>query len=113
MGSHRSPGTGPVVAGGVAGLLAGAAAAEAVAALLTGVTSPLFAVANRAVDAAPRPVKEWAIETFGTADKPVLIGGVVATVAVLAVVAEPWAPAAHASPSARSWCSARSRPPRH
>ena len=90
MGSHRSPGTSPVVAGGVAGLLAGAAgvaAAEAVAALLTGVTSPLFAVANRAVDAAPRPVKEWAIETFGTADKPVLIGGVVATVTVLAVVA--------------------------
>ena len=90
MGTHGSPGTSPVVAGGVAGLLAGAAgvaAAEAVAALLTGVTSPLFAVANRAVDAAPRPVKEWAIETFGTADKPVLIGGVVATVTVLAVVA--------------------------
>jgi DMSO/TMAO reductase YedYZ molybdopterin-dependent catalytic subunit len=51
------------------------------------VTSPLLAVANRAVDAAPRPVKEWAIETFGTADKPVLIGGVIATVAGLAVLA--------------------------
>ena len=76
--------------GAAAGLLAGlagVAAAEAVAALVTGVTSPLFAVANRAVDAAPRPVKEWAIATFGTADKPVLIGGVIATVAALAVVA--------------------------
>lgn len=75
--------------GGLAGLLAGAAAvavSEAVAAYLTGVTSPLLAVANRAVDAAPRPVKEWAIATFGTADKPVLIGGVIATVALLAVV---------------------------
>src|SRR5687768_13918853 len=79
-----------LLAGGVAGLLAGAAAvaaSELVAASLTGVTSPVLAVANRAVDAAPRPVKEWAISTFGTADKAVLIGGVIATVALLAVVA--------------------------
>ncbi len=78
------------LAGAGAGLLAGTAAlaaAEAVAALLTGVTSPLLAVANRAVDASPRPVKEWAIATFGTADKAVLISGVVATVAGLAVAA--------------------------
>ncbi len=60
---------------------------EAVAALVTGVTSPLLSVGNRAVDQAPRPVKEWAIETFGTADKPVLIGGVIATVALLAIAA--------------------------
>ncbi|HSE70829.1 MAG TPA: molybdopterin-dependent oxidoreductase, partial [Nocardioidaceae bacterium] len=63
------------------------AAAEAVTAALEGVSSPLFAVANRAVDAAPRPVKEWAIETFGAADKAVLVGGVVATVAILAFLA--------------------------
>jgi len=78
------------VRGAIAGLLAGAAAvaaSEAVAALLDGVTSPLLAVGNRAVDAAPQPVKEWAIETFGTYDKVVLIGGVVATVAVAAMVA--------------------------
>jgi DMSO/TMAO reductase YedYZ molybdopterin-dependent catalytic subunit len=77
-----------VLAGGLAGLLAGAAAvalSEATAAALDGVTSPLLAVANRAVDAAPRPVKEWAVATFGTADKAVLIGGVIATVALLAV----------------------------
>src|SRR3954452_4250430 len=76
--------------GALAGLLAGTAAvavSEAVAALLTGVTSPLLAVGNRAVDAAPRPVKEWAISTFGTHDKAVLIGGVVATVALLAALA--------------------------
>ena len=76
--------------GALAGLLAGVAglaAAEAVAALLTGVTSPLFAVANRAVDATPRPVKEWAVSTFGNADKPILIGGVIATVVGLALVA--------------------------
>ena len=76
--------------GALTGLLAGiagVAAAEGVAALLTGVTSPLLAVANRAVDAAPRPVKEWAVSTFGTADKPILIGSVIATVAGLAIVA--------------------------
>jgi DMSO/TMAO reductase YedYZ molybdopterin-dependent catalytic subunit len=76
--------------GGLAGLLAGAAAvltAEAVTALLTGVTSPLLAVGNRAVDAAPRPLKEFAIETFGTADKPVLVGSVIAVVALLAIAA--------------------------
>ncbi len=78
-----------LLAGGGAGLLAGAAAvaaSEAAAALLSGVTSPLLAVANRAVDTTPRPLKELAIETFGSADKSVLIGGVVGTVAVLAAV---------------------------
>jgi len=90
-----APGTRPghprlhLLAGGLAGLLAGGAgvaAAEAATALLTGVSSPLLSVANRAVDAAPRPVKEWAIETFGTADKPVLIGGVIGTITLLAVL---------------------------
>jgi DMSO/TMAO reductase YedYZ molybdopterin-dependent catalytic subunit len=79
----------PRAAGALAGLLAGAAglaAAEATSRLLEGVTSPVLAVANRAVDTTPLPVKEWAIETFGSADKAVLIGGVVATVAVLAAV---------------------------
>ena len=37
---------------------AGAGSVEAVGALLPGTTSPLLAVANRAVDSAPRPVKE-------------------------------------------------------
>jgi DMSO/TMAO reductase YedYZ molybdopterin-dependent catalytic subunit len=78
------------LAGGFAGLLAGTAAvaaSEAATALVDGVTSPLLAVGNRAVDWAPRPLKEFAIETFGTADKPVLIGSVIAAVALLAVVA--------------------------
>jgi DMSO/TMAO reductase YedYZ molybdopterin-dependent catalytic subunit len=76
--------------GGTAGLLAGAAAvaaSEAVAVLLTGVTSPLLAVGNRAIDATPRPLKELAIRTLGENDKPVLLGGVVVTVALLAALA--------------------------
>jgi DMSO/TMAO reductase YedYZ molybdopterin-dependent catalytic subunit len=78
-----------LVAGGVSGLLAGLAAvavSEAFASLLTGVTSPVLAVGNRAVDATPRPVKEWAIEHFGSRDKPVLILGVLLTLALLALV---------------------------
>jgi DMSO/TMAO reductase YedYZ molybdopterin-dependent catalytic subunit len=70
----------------MAGVLAGAAgiaAAGAVAALVTGATSPLLAVSNRVVDATPRPVKEWAVATFGTADKAVLLGSVGAVLLVV------------------------------
>jgi DMSO/TMAO reductase YedYZ molybdopterin-dependent catalytic subunit len=76
--------------GALAGLLsatAGVAASEGVAALLTGVSSPVVAVGNRAVDETPRPVKEWAIETFGAADKPLLLGGIALTLALLAALA--------------------------
>lgn len=75
--------------GAVCGLLAGAAgvlAAHGAAALLPGVSAPVTAVGNNAVDATPQPVKAWAIETFGAADKAVLVGGVLATVALLAAV---------------------------
>src|SRR3954451_15159420 len=77
------------LSGGLAGLLAGAAAvavSEDVAVALVGVTSPLLAVGNRVVDATPRPVKEWAIERFGMNDKAALLGGVLFTVALLAAV---------------------------
>jgi DMSO/TMAO reductase YedYZ molybdopterin-dependent catalytic subunit len=77
-----------ILAGATAGLLAGAAGvalAEAVAAVVSGVTSPLLAVANRAVDLTPRPVKEWAVAAFGGADKAVLIGGVIATIVLMLV----------------------------
>lgn len=73
-----------VLSGGIAGT-AGVLAGEAVAAVLNGVTGPVLAVGNRAVDWAPRPAKEFAIETFGTADKPVLIGSVLAVVGLLAL----------------------------
>jgi DMSO/TMAO reductase YedYZ molybdopterin-dependent catalytic subunit len=75
--------------GGAVGVLAGAAAvamSEAVAAVLTGVTSPLLAVGNRTIDATPRPLKELAVRTLGEDDKPVLIGGLVVTVALLVVL---------------------------
>jgi DMSO/TMAO reductase YedYZ molybdopterin-dependent catalytic subunit len=82
--SHVAPALSGALAGGLAAT-AGILAGEAVAAALDGVTGPVLAVGNRAVDWAPRPVKEWAVQVFGTADKPVLVGGVVATVGLAAL----------------------------
>ncbi|WP_256839129.1 molybdopterin-dependent oxidoreductase [Ornithinimicrobium faecis] len=73
--------------GAVSGLVAataGVLAAHGTAALLPGVTPPVTAVGNRAIDWTPQPVKDWAIETFGAADKAVLVAGVLLTVALLA-----------------------------
>ena len=86
MGTERRSQPNQTAAGVVAGLLAGAAglsAAELVASVLDGVTSPLLAVADVTVDLTPRPVKEWAVATFGSADKAVLLGGVVVVLAAL------------------------------
>jgi DMSO/TMAO reductase YedYZ molybdopterin-dependent catalytic subunit len=80
----------PWWAGAIAGFLAaasGVAVGTGVAALLQGVPSPIESVGNRAVDYAPPFLKEFAVKQFGTADKPVLIGGVVATLALIAIVA--------------------------
>ncbi len=76
--------------GGVAAVLAalaGLGLAEGVAALSSGVTGPFLAVGNRLVDAAPRPLKEFAIEQFGSQDKPVLLSGIAAALVVLTLVA--------------------------
>src|SRR5689334_24477944 len=63
----------------LAGLLAvasGAAVAELVAAVLgRPQAGTVVAVGAVLVDAAPTPVKELAVATLGTADKPVLLGG--------------------------------------
>jgi DMSO/TMAO reductase YedYZ molybdopterin-dependent catalytic subunit len=80
----------PWWAGAIAGFLAaasGVAVGTGVAALLQGVPSPIESVGNRAIDYAPPFLKEFAVKQFGTADKPILIAGVVAALAVLAVVA--------------------------
>lgn len=55
---------------------AGTGVAHLAAALTIPAASPLLAVGSVAIDAAPTPVKEWAVRTFGTADKPILLGGI-------------------------------------
>ena len=63
----------------VSGLLAAAAGAgvgHLVAAIVAPSASPVLAMGSAVIDATPTPVKEWAVATFGTADKAVLTGSV-------------------------------------
>ena len=62
-------------AGGVTSAAAGIGVAHLVAELTVPAASPLLAVGSIAIDAAPTAVKEFAVQTFGNADKPVLLGG--------------------------------------
>ena len=58
-----------------------------VAGLLAPGSSPVVAVATRAIDLTPGPVKDWAVSTFGTNDKAVLVvGAVVVTLGLGALV---------------------------
>jgi sulfite oxidase len=75
---------------GLAGLVAvgaGLAAGELTAAAVSSYASPFYAVGSFLVDRAPAPVREFAIDTFGTNDKPVLLWGIAGAVVVLAIVA--------------------------
>lgn len=66
--------------------IAGVAVAHLVASLLNPASSPVLAVGSAVIDATPTPMKEWAIRTFGTADKPILLGSVLFGVLLLAGV---------------------------
>lgn len=73
----------------LAGIVAAAAflaVSEAVAALVSRGTSPLIAVGSFVIDIVPRPLKEFAISTFGTADKPVLLASLGVAVVIAAAV---------------------------
>ncbi len=75
--------------GVVVGLLAAAAglgAAEGLAALVDG-PSPVYAVGTWAIDTSPSWLREWAIDNFGVNDKKVLIGGMLATMGLIALIA--------------------------
>jgi DMSO/TMAO reductase YedYZ molybdopterin-dependent catalytic subunit len=71
---------------GVLATLVGVGAGHFVASLLNPAASPVLAVGSQVIDLTPTPLKEWAIRNFGTADKPILIGSVMAGVLVLAGV---------------------------
>jgi DMSO/TMAO reductase YedYZ molybdopterin-dependent catalytic subunit len=74
--------------------ISGAAAAalalgvsELATGLFSGLPSLVEGLGNRVIDNAPDPVKDWAIATFGTADKPALLAGIfVLTIAIGALV---------------------------
>ena len=71
----------------VCGLLAagaGMAAGHLVAAFVDPAASPVVAVGSTVIDSTPTPVKEWAVQHFGTADKPILLTSVAVVTALAA-----------------------------
>lgn len=72
---------------GVVSTLVGMAVGHLLAAFLEPDSSPVLAVGSTVIDLTPTPLKEWAISTFGAADKVVLIGSVLVVVLLLAGVA--------------------------
>ena len=85
-GHSRAP---HLLAGAVAGVLAAAVAIGA-AQLAAGLTSPqgspVLAVGQSAIDLTPAPVKNFAISTFGSSDKAVLLGGILVLLALYAAL---------------------------
>ena len=75
--------------GAACGLVA-AAAAMGIGQLFAGFTvpaaSPVVAVGEAAIDRTPLAVKDWATSTFGTADKAVLLAGVLVVVFLYSMV---------------------------
>lgn len=77
----------PAWAAALTGLVAGAVAlgaAQIVAGLIDPGAAPVVAVGGAVVDATPAGLKEWAIRTFGSGDKTVLLTGIVAVLALVA-----------------------------
>ena len=60
--------------------------AQLVAGLTVPASSPVLAVGQAAIDLTPLPVKNFAISAFGTADKTVLLGGILVVLALYAAV---------------------------
>ena len=71
-------------AGTVLAAAAGAGVGHLVAGYVSPEASPVLAVGSTVIDATPTPVKEWAVSTFGTADKPILVGSVALVTLLLA-----------------------------
>ena len=79
-----------LVPGAVIGLLTAGLAVgvgESAAALTGPQTAPAIAVGSAAIDLTPTPLKEFAVRNFGTDDKLVLLTGIYATLAAIAVAA--------------------------
>ena len=80
----RLPRRGWYAAGTLLATAAGAGVGHLAAGLVSPEASPVLAVGSTVVDATPTPVKEWAVSTFGTNDKPILIGSVAVVTLLIA-----------------------------
>ncbi|SEP53163.1 molybdopterin-dependent oxidoreductase [Amycolatopsis saalfeldensis] len=72
---------------GVLALLAALAAGHLVAGFISINASPYLAVGNGAIDLTPVQLKDFAVRTFGTYDKVVLLGGMAAVMVVVSALA--------------------------
>jgi DMSO/TMAO reductase YedYZ molybdopterin-dependent catalytic subunit len=111
------PGTATGIFSGIVTAAAAIGVAQLFAGLTTPQASPVVAVGQCVIGGTPLPVKDWATATFGTNDKPVLIGGVLvllfAFAAVIGVVAMrrlPWGMAGLALFSAIGLAAVLTRP---
>ncbi|GAA1559325.1 sulfite oxidase [Dactylosporangium maewongense] len=71
---------------GITAAAAGIAAGELLAALAVPAAGPVAGVGGVIVDATPTAVKEWAVGTFGTHDKPLLLTGIAVVLAAFAAL---------------------------
>lgn len=63
------------------------AVAELVAAFVPGGRSPVLSMGDSVIEFSPPWLEQWAIRTFGTNDKPVLLGSILAVIVIVGVVA--------------------------
>ncbi len=71
---------------GLLAAVAGIAAGHLAAAFVQPAASPVLAIGSTVIDLTPQPLKEWAIEHFGTNDKVVLQASVLVVTLVLAAL---------------------------
>ncbi|OYC98247.1 molybdopterin-dependent oxidoreductase [Microbacterium sp. Yaish 1] len=72
---------------GIVSAAAFLAVAELIALLVARESSPILAVGAFVIDIVPQPLKEFAIATFGSADKIVLLGSLALAVVIAAAIA--------------------------
>jgi hypothetical protein len=81
------------------------AVAELAAAVLgIPASAPAIAIGSEAIDVTPRPLKDFAIRTFGEDDKIVLLAGIFTTLAALSALGGVLAARGCGSASQRSAC---------
>lgn len=83
----RRPGWITYAGFGILAAVSGIATGHLVASLMNPAASPVLAIGSTVIDLTPTPMKLWAIETFGTKDKPILIGSVLLGALGLAALA--------------------------
>jgi hypothetical protein len=64
---------------------------QLLAAFVTPAASPVVAIGQAAIDASPQAIRSWAIRVFGTADKDVLVAGILVVLVALALALGPLA----------------------